>query len=418
MAVMVGGCETNSLLDPTEPEILHADRQPLLVPILRNLDASEPNLEFANAGEVSPDDLKVEPGDYHIGKDDLLSVTITNLNGEGQETLKTVRLTDTGMINLPFIDPFKAEGLTEHQLEDVIADRYKSALLVKDTQVSVTVAEARARTFSIMGNVSGSGQYQILQSDFRILDAMVLAHATPEIQGVDYIYVIRKRSSDLNSTTQPSTPANSTTPPSNTEPAIPSPTPELLQPHTEASVVHPVYADATTQPTDSGAFAFNAPNGAQDTRVIRIPLNELRYGALKYNIVVRPGDLIFVPQPISGVYYIGGHVQRGGAFGLSGADITLKQAVVSAGMFDQNAVPWRTEVIRRIGEDQEVFVRVDMSKVWSGDLPDVFIKPNDTIVVGTDWWAAFLGAVRSSFRLTYGAGFLYDRDYYNATNVP
>jgi len=61
---------------------------------------------------------------------------------------------------------------------------------------------------------------------------------------------------------------------------------------------------------------------------------------------------------------------------------------------------------------------VDMSKVWSGDLPDVFIKPNDTIVVGTDWWAAFLGAVRSSFRLTYGAGFLYDRDYYNATNVP
>jgi hypothetical protein len=48
----------------------------------------------------------------------------------------------------------------------------------------------------------------------------------------------------------------------------------------------------------------------------------------------------------------------------------------------------------------------------------MFIKPDDTIVVGTDWWAPFLGAVRNSFRLTYGAGFLYDRDYYNAQNVP
>jgi protein involved in polysaccharide export with SLBB domain len=423
IGLVAGGCETNSFLDPTEPEILHADKQPLLVPILRTLDpAHETTSEFANAGDVQPDDLVVAPGDYRIGKNDLVSVSITNLVNEGQETLKTVRITDTGMINLPFIAPFKAEGLTEHELEDAITAAYKAAQLVKDTQVSVQLNEARARTFSVLGNVNSPGQYEILQSDFRILDALTLARATPEITGVDYLYVIRKRSSDLGATTRP-TETNPAAPA--TEPAIPAPSTDLLQPRTDAGDGKPLFADVTpsTQPSGGSAssaqpFAFNAPPGTADTRVIRIPLKDLRYGALKYNIVIRPGDLLFIPQPIIGVYYMGGHVQRGGAFSLSGMDVTLKQAVIAAGMFDQNAVPWRTEVIRRIGEDQEVFVRVDMSKVWSGDEPDIFIKPNDAIVVGTDWWASFLGAVRNSFRLTYGAGFLYDRDYYNQQNVP
>ena len=428
VGLLAGGCETNSFMDPSEPQIYPAasqDHGGLLKPILRTLDAREPNQEFAHTDEVTPDDLTVAPGDYHIGKDDLVSVTITNLNGEGQETLKTVRITDTGMIDLPYIDPLKAEGLTEHELESAIADAYKKALLVKDTQVSVTVNETRARTFSILGNIAVPGQYEILQSDFRILDALVLAHATPEMTGVDYLYVLRKRSSDLGATTRPAETNPTPTPTVQPEPAIPAPTTEMLQPRTDATVDHPIFADSTTPPAGSGSsapattnpsgFAFNAPAGTADTRVIRIPLTELRYGALKYNIVVRPGDLIFVPQPTVGVYYIGGHVLRGGVFSLSGMDITLKQAVVAAGMFDQAAVPWRTEVIRRIGENQEVFVRVNLYQVWSGDVPDIFIKPNDTIVVGTDWWATFLGAVRNSFRLTYGAGFLYDRDYWNPT---
>ena len=34
-------------------------------------------------------------------------------------------------------------------------------------------------------------------------------------------------------------------------------------------------------------------------------------------------------------------------------------------------------------------------------------------MVGTAFWAPFLAAVRNGFRITYGFGFLYDRNYYD-----
>ena len=55
----------------------------------------------------------------------------------------------------------------------------------------MTVQQALARIFSILGSVSRPGVYQITQSDFRILDALVTAGDISS-QGVDYIYVIRR----------------------------------------------------------------------------------------------------------------------------------------------------------------------------------------------------------------------------------
>jgi hypothetical protein len=108
---------------------------------------------------------------------------------------------------------------------------------------------------------------------------------------------------------------------------------------------------------------------------------------------------------------MGGHFQNGGVFNLTGQHITLKQAVISARMLDGYGVPRKTDVIRRIGGDKEVFVRVDLSKIFDGKQPDIFLKANDVIQVGTDWYPPFLAAIRGAFRITYGFGFLYDRNY-------
>jgi 5-formyltetrahydrofolate cyclo-ligase len=43
--------------------------------------------------------------------------------------------------------------------------------------------------------------------------------------------------------------------------------------------------------------------------------------------------------------------------------------------------------------------------------PDLFIKPHDQIRVGTHAIAPFLAAIRNSFRMTYGFGFVYDRNF-------
>jgi protein involved in polysaccharide export with SLBB domain len=51
--------------------------------------------------------------------------------------------------------------LTESQLEQEIIEGYRRANIITNAQVTVTVMEARARTFSILGQVARPGQYQI-----------------------------------------------------------------------------------------------------------------------------------------------------------------------------------------------------------------------------------------------------------------
>jgi protein involved in polysaccharide export with SLBB domain len=113
---------------------------------------------------------------------------------------------------------------------------------------------------------------------------------------------------------------------------------------------------------------------------------------------------------------MGGHLLRTGVYQLSGFPVTLKQAWVAAGGADDFTIPRRTEIIRRVGTDKEVFVRINMGKIWSGEQPDIYLKPNDTVEVGTNFVAPFLAAGRNSFRMTYGFGFLYDRNFYTGPN--
>jgi hypothetical protein len=173
--------------------------------------------------------------------------------------------------------------------------------------------------------------------------------------------------------------------------------------------------EAAAMPTTQG-FEFNELTEPTDKRIIRVPIPPLRNGELKYNIVIRPNDYIVVPGPVIGEYYMGGHIARGGVYSLTGRLITLKQAVVAAGMFDQLAVPERTEIIRRIGKDHEVFARVNLDRIFSGLESDIYLKPNDVVNVGTTIWAPFVAAIRGAFRISYGFGFIYDKNFSDQGN--
>jgi polysaccharide biosynthesis/export protein len=411
-AAMVGllsGCEINSFLNPGEPHIRPKDSQPLLVPILDTVASGveQPDTAYASASDVQPQDLVPSVADYRIGTNDLVNVSIFDLLGEGTgETVKTIRVSETGNISLDFIAPVHAAGLTEQELQDGIVKAYQDAKLIRNARVSVTVVEARARTFSIQGNVGLPGEYQITRPDFRMLDAMVTAKAPVNAIGVQYAYVIRKVPPII----PPPASNGATTPaPGSTPTSSPS---DILAPQSRANTndIQPVLLDDNSS---SAPFKFDDLQAPSDVHMIRVPIDQLRqYGQLQYNIVIRPGDMIIVPDPQTGVYYMGGHVQRTGVYSLSGFKVTLKGAWVSAGGPDDFAIPRRTEIIRRVGGDKEVFVRVNLLQILDGEQPDIFLKPDDEVYVGTDLLAPFLAAVRNSFRLTYGFGFLYDRNFY------
>jgi hypothetical protein len=186
---------------------------------------------------------------------------------------------------------------------------------------------------------------------------------------------------------------------------------------------HVVHLAAVTEghgaamPAAAQFDGFHDPGPEQNVRIIRIPYEALRRGDLKYNITIRPKDIIYVPDPQSGYYFVGGHVARPGAYTLTGQRMTLKDAIISASMFDGLAIPQRTDIIRQVHPDHEIFVRVDLTKIFSGEEPDIFLKPHDKIMVGTNAIAPFLAAFRGAFRVTYGLGFLYDINYAYNTNT-
>ena len=97
--------------------------------------------------------------------------------------------------------------------------------------------------------------------------------------------------------------------------------------------------------------------GRQRTRLIKIPADRVVAGDSRYNIVIRPGDTIYVPVDVAGVFYITGQVNGTGPVRLAGPT-TLKQAITMAGGLGPLAYPKKCEVVRRIGENREEVVMV------------------------------------------------------------
>ncbi len=151
--------------------------------------------------------------------------------------------------------------------------------------------------------------------------------------------------------------------------------------------------------------------GGVQMRVIKIDADALRGGDPRHNIVIRPSDNIQVPVDIIGEFCIMGNVNAQGYVNLTGRPMTLKMAIAAAGGLGPLAWPKRCEVIRRIGKKKEEVVLVDLDKIASGEQPDFFIKPNDTINVGTHPTARWRAVLRNAFRATYGFGFIYDRNF-------
>jgi len=410
------GCDTRGFLDPTEMGRFHKD--PLVMPIVSTVDPAveEVDNQWSLATEPTAEDNRPVSGDYRISPNDYLAITLSDLNGPNTETIKQSRVTESGNISLPFLkDPIRARGLTEIQLEQAIVEAYRSAQLIQNANVSVTVMEARGRAFDIGGAVSAPQTYPILSSDFRLMNALVMAKEVTS-QFVTDIYIVRQPE-ELPGTpnTMPPVPTRTTRP--TTGPSSDELAPHVQAPNSAGSVAstsdHMMHLSTATEAGDGqqNFGGFRESNPGQGARVIHIPYAGLKRGELRYNIPIRPHDVIYVQPPEQGFYFVGGHVTRGGSFQLIGQKITLKDAIISANMLDGLAIPQRTDIIRHVAPDHQVFVRIDLARVFSGDSPDIYLKPGDEVIVGTNALAPFLAAIRGGFRMTYGFGFLYDRNY-------
>ncbi len=160
------------------------------------------------------------------------------------------------------------------------------------------------------------------------------------------------------------------------------------------------------------AVNFRLPNGRK-TRVIIIDWEKLQKGDLTQNVLIRPGDKIHVESDI-GVVYIDGEVARPGVYNLPPiGELTLSRLVTAAGGLGQIAIPQRVDLIRKIAPDREAALRVNLAAIRNKAEPDIVMRSDDHVIIGTNFFATPLAVIRNGFRMTYGFGFLIDRNFGN-----
>ncbi len=177
--------------------------------------------------------------------------------------------------------------------------------------------------------------------------------------------------------------------------------------------VQPAGEVAVTPASDEPS-AMEIASGLVTQRVIRVPVKPLVSGDARYNVVVRPGDVVRVPPSPTGNIYIDGQVVRPGVYQLPfTGGLTLQRALTSAGGLNGLAIPERVDLTRIVGPDQEATIMLNLRAIAEGTQPDLYLKPNDRINVGTNFWATPLAVIRGGFRASYGFGFLLDRNFGN-----
>lgn len=456
--ISTGGCDIgDSFLDPSNTG--RWEHTPVVLPILDRLDVlEEPEQVIPGLSQPTSEDLVPEITEYTMGPGDLITVTVFELITPNVESVQTRRIDELGFIRLPVIGQVKASGLSTKQLEQQIINILHPNILRNPT-VTVIVQEGRQKTFSVIGAVGSVGTYTLLKSDFRLLDAIALARGFPD--DLEKFYVIRqvplvdvvegRQYNDDASHTPPLRPSGEGAtdepgagtidtgqllqdlsegiePEDETEPG-PATVPDSLEGalddngsstgggrwvnvNGEWRQVQNVPTPTTDAATPSGDSQLPPPEQMITQRVIEIDARELMKGVAYHNIVVRPGDIIRVPAPQTGNIYIGGEIARPGTYALPGErELTLKQAIISAGGLGPLAIPERVDLIRRIDRNTEATVRLNARAIFEGVQPDIYLKPNDTINIGTNIWAAPLAVVRNGFRFSYGFGFLLDRNF-------
>ena len=66
-----------------------------------------------------------------------------------------------------------------------------------------------------------------------------------------------------------------------------------------------------------------------------------------------------------------------------------------------------------MGDDRQATIRLNLRAIMEGTNPDVFLKDQDVVNVGTSFFATPAAIIRNGFRFTYGFGFLLDRNFGN-----
>lgn len=148
-------------------------------------DQDEESSDTSGAG--TPEEAaaaEIDPNSYKIGSGDILEIT----TWKEPDFTKTLSVRIDGKITFPLLDDIRAGGLTTLQLKKKIEDGLKD--YIETPLVTVTVKGSQSQKFYILGEVSKTGEYELVKN-LTILQAFALAGGFTEWASKKEIILIR-----------------------------------------------------------------------------------------------------------------------------------------------------------------------------------------------------------------------------------
>ncbi|HEX5083190.1 MAG TPA: polysaccharide biosynthesis/export family protein [Blastocatellia bacterium] len=308
--------------------------------------------------------------DYKLAPRDVIEVIVD----AAPELSVNYTINSKGIIPLRFLGPLSAAGKTTEEVSKIIADGLRGRYL-QDPQVYVSVKQYNSRTFFIQGAVRNPGVY-VISGKPSLFRLTTIAGGLDDNHGL-VAYIFRETPPKPEKLEAgPSQAGASQTGPSQTDPSqtVSSQAGDKNQLN---QIINQAKAEANGMTDGTGP----APviEGEPDYEIITANLGGVLRGRLDNNIIVQPGDLVYIPP--SDVFYVAGEVKAPGQFHLR-QGITLRQAISLAGgtLFKarlSKGIIFRSDPVT--GNFTEM--PVDIGDVMSGKSPDLPIMGNDVVWV-------------------------------------
>lgn len=468
------GCEVDSPFDPSRTG--YFEHTPTLIPVLDRLDVIERDVDYlARATPVQPEDLMPRPLEYVLYPGDIVVVQIFELFSPGQWHAIERQIDASGNYRVPELGDVRAAGLTPQQFQERL-EQLLHERVIRNPQVDVVVVRGGGLRYTIYGFLATPGMFTLQNPDLRLLEALAIAGGVPQsvdwIYVIRRVPLTDELAPQYGEGIDGRRPQEDQAPTSvedlirqleQRDEGDGAVRPGMLQQDTDQQPpvidideLEPVRIDEQP-PVDVDEIGRGEPRAGdasgEDTfiydeergewvrvrgtgpvrgplpqgigqlpgeppmvleRIIRVDYRALMQGASSQNIVIRPNDLIYVHGPRPGNVYVDGEVIRPGVYNIPATgQLTLSRLFAATGGLSPIAIPSRVDLIRRVGPNTEAVVRVDLAAIRQRTEPDIVLKPDDHIIVGTTWYATPLAVIRNGFRATYGFGFLLDRNFGN-----
>jgi polysaccharide export outer membrane protein len=278
---------------------------------------------------VCHEPLQAQNTAYRIGPRDVITLTI--YAGGQQQQVTHLTVSSQGMINVPFIGPVRAVGLTIPQLEKLVADPLAADFFV-DPEINIVIKEYHSLQYYISGAVGAPGLYE-MTSEATLMELIAKAGGASANRG------------------------------------------------NIAYILHPSTIHVESERKNHSLFSDKDP--------VKINLNKLLdKGDMSQNIVLQPGDVVYIPLQASldiaeSKIYVEGEVKSPGVYDYQ-EGLTALNACIMAGGFSKFAAPNRTRIIRQNGEEQ-IIIKINLNDVKKGKIPDAEIKSGDRIHIPETW---------------------------------